>query len=441
MSISGLGAKRSGMRLETMAIAAFGILLLFVVFYAVSQRQQSLRASPSGFDGLQIWLTSEGVSTQSFFGGWQVNQNSLGLLMIPLYDTKPDSNRILPRTKEDLLLQQDEYDLNSSAILEKIRRVPTLVILPKWRSGMRLAKVAHPVLLNEVSVREKLLQKLTGQSSAKIVNTSRPFSDFKYISKSGKGFSARLYAAQMFTSPGCTPIIGSADAMVLGECSVNRGKNKAKDTQFLVLSDPDLLNNHGLRMADNSAIASDYLQQYAKERNVMIDYSRSVWLTDPEAGVHRERSWADLKRFFEPPFLILWLGGFIALVLFVWRSWLRYGPIRHESVSDTSGKTQAFYARARLMRLCDQDGALIDEYARARLVTSAAALFGPAYSRHYAKPEVFLEYVTRRFPEHAVALESVLTAIQNLPLRVSPTEAIHHVDELETLLEQITHDT
>ncbi|MBY6068982.1 hypothetical protein KUW17_19730 [Leisingera aquaemixtae] len=443
MSLREPGTPQNRLRLETLAIAAFGALLLFVVFYALSQRQQVLRASPSGFDGLQTWLASEGVSAQSFLGGWQVDQNSVGLLLLPLYDTVPDSPRSHPATKTELLFQQDEYDLEMEAVLEKTRRVQTLAVLPKWRSGMRLAGVAHPVLLNDRSAAEKLLQAMTGQTGAKIVDAGVPFSDFSYTAESGQAMFARVYAAQMFTSPGCTPLIGTQDAMLLADCSVSKGKalSKTKGMRLLLLSDPDLLNNHGLRMADNAAIARDLLAARAGGRNVMIDYSRGMWLTDPDRGVRRERSWADLKRFFEPPFNILWLGGSLTLGLFVWRSWLRYGPVRHESAAASSGKALALQARARLMRLCNQDGALVSDYAHARLAATAAALFGPAHSRHYAEPKAFLGYVARRHPGRAAALESVLTAIQSLQPRISPAEAIQHVDELEALLEQIIHDT
>lgn len=441
MSLSEPSTKQNRLRLETLAIIVFGALLLFVVFYAVSQRQQALRASPSGFDGLQIWLTSKGVSTQSFLGGWQVDQNSVGLLVMPLYDTVLDRSRSQPLTKTELLYQQDEYDLDLAVIKRKTRLVPTLVILPKWRSGMRLAGVAHPALLSKRFAVEELLQDITGQSDAKIVNASAPLSDFSYTTGGGQEFSAQFYAAQMFTSPGCKPVIGSTEAMVLADCTMSQGENKASGKQLFVLSDPDLLSNHGLRLADNSAIALDYLQEYAKDRNVMIDYSRDTWIIDPKRGVQRERTWADLIQFFEPPFLTLWLGCFLTLLLFLWRSWLRYGPVRHVPAAGTSGKAQAFQARARLMRLCDQDGALIGDYAQARLAIIAAALYGAASSRQHAESGAFLAYVKRRNPEHATALESVLTAIRSLPARISPAEAIHHVDELEALLEQIIHDT
>ena len=209
MSLSDPSAPTNKLRLETLAIAGFAVLLIFVVFYALSQRQQVLRTSPSGFDGLQTWLTSEDVSAQSFLGGWQVDQNSVGLLLLPLFDTAPDSPRSHPSTKRELLFQQDEYDLDMRPVLEKARRVQTLVVLPKWRSGMRLAGVAHPVLLNERAATQQLLQDLTGENDAKIVDARVPFSDFGYTAENGQDMSARIYAAQMFKSESCTPLIGT----------------------------------------------------------------------------------------------------------------------------------------------------------------------------------------------------------------------------------------
>ncbi|MCA2009514.1 hypothetical protein [Tritonibacter mobilis] len=448
MSLSDPSAPTNKLRLETLAIAGFAVLLIFVVFYALSQRQQVLRTSPSGFDGLQTWLTSQDVSAQSFLGGWQVDQNSVGLLLLPLFDTAPDSPRSHPSTKRELLFQQDEYDLDMRPVLEKARRVQTLVVLPKWRSGMRLAGVAHPVLLNERAATQKLLQDLTGENDAKIVDARVPFSDFGYTAEDGQDMSARIYAAQMFKSESCTPLIGTEAAMILADCALpkraipkSQARNSTNNTRMLVLSDPDLLNNHGLRMADNAMIAIDFLSARSGERNLVIDYSRDVWLTDPDRGSQRERTWADLKRFFEPPFQVLWLGGLLTLALFIWRSWLRYGPVRRDAATATSGKAQALLARGRLMRLCNQDGALLSDYAQARLAATAATLFGPAHARHYAEPKAFLGYVARRHPGLADALEKTLTDIRRLQPRTAPAEAIRHVDELEALLEQVIHDT
>ncbi|KIC41338.1 hypothetical protein RA27_10975 [Ruegeria sp. ANG-R] len=430
--------KKRGPRIETLAILGFLALLLFTIFFIVSQRQQVLRSSPSGFDGLRIWLNSNEVSAQSFLGGWQVDQEAIGLLVLPLFDTALDEDRVPPSTEEELLLQQDEYDLRFDAVLEKANRLSTLVILPKWRSGMRLTGLAHPVLLSRRQNIEILLQQLTGQNDARIEYARTPFSDFDYFDEGDVQLSAQIYAAQLFTSAACAPLIGSPDAMLLAECPLAGVEG---DARVLVLSDPDLLNNHGLRMGDNATIARSLLSSLAGKRNIMIDYSREVWFSDPNENVRYERSWSDLKRFFDPPFLTLWLGGVLALALFVWRGSQRYGPVQTEDSTDTSAKSLAVQARARLMRLSDQDGALIGEYAKARLAASASALFGPALARHYAKPKTFLSYVARHNPDLAREMETVLGAIRNLPHRVPPAGAMRHVDELEALLEQIKNDT
>ncbi len=94
------------------------------------------------------------------------------------------------------------------------------------------------------------------------------------------------------------------------------------------------------------------------------------------------------------------------------------------------------------MRRADQDGgALIGEYVTARLAATAAALVGPAHARHYAERQAFLRFVTRRRPDLGPALERVLSAIAALPARISPAEAIRHVDDLENILDELTHDT
>ena len=115
----------------------------------MSQSKQVLRSSPAGFDGLQAWLSSEDVEAQSFSGGWLLDSERYGLLIVPVFDSDLTSSRVAPQIKEELLLQQDEYDLWLVALTDKLDRVPSLVVLPKWRSGMHLTGLSHPVLLVE----------------------------------------------------------------------------------------------------------------------------------------------------------------------------------------------------------------------------------------------------------------------------------------------------
>ncbi|MET1415951.1 hypothetical protein ABVF61_27020 [Roseibium sp. HPY-6] len=443
MSTTSSETRPNGPRIEFLMIAAVLVVIVAGLWYVMSQRQQSLRSSPAGLDGLQIWLTSNDITSYNFAGGWPIDQTTVDLLVLPVYDTSLDAARTPPSTKEELLLQQDEYDLSSDVILTKARRVPTLVVLPKWKSGMRLTGLAHPVLLNDPKRIERTLDEITGGGTPELVYARTPFTEFSYQSGDGTRLRANIYAAQMFRSDGCTPLIGSSDAMILGECPLPRSTDPddGERERVLVLSDPDLLNNHGLRLGDNARIAIDVLSSNIDEGNIVIDYSRASWLRDPFQEPERERTWADLSRFFGPPFLILWLGAGLLLALFLWRASLRYGPILRDRASPGAGKALAIEARARLLRLSGQDGALVREYVSARISAVAATLFGPAHAGHYAKEDEFLRFADRQHPGEAARLRSVLANIQQLPVRTHATEAIHLIDEFEQVLEQITHDT
>lgn len=423
---------------EVILIAAFVLLVFAVLWYGLSQRQQALRGSAAGFDGLQIWLSSRGVSAQGFSGGWRIDQTSVGLLVLPIYDTVPGKERVHPRTTEELLVQQDENDLQYAVIREKARRVDTLIVLPKWRTGMRLTGLGHPVLRVERARVEAMLRQLTGDGAVRLIYSNRPFTAFPFASAAGETLNAEIYAAQMFDGAGCTPIVGRPAAMLLANCPLSAEGGRRR---VLVLSDPDLLNNHGLRLGDNALIAADLLRKLAGDRNLVIDYSRDNWLREPRNATRRERSWADLRRFFEPPFTLIWLGAALTFGLFFWRAALRYGPVKPDKLAPGAGKAVAIGARARLMRLANQDGAMIREYAKARVAATAAALFGPTQARHYAGRDEFLTYARRRHPDVAAPLAAVLDTVEELPARLGAADAIRHVDELERILERITHDT
>lgn len=415
------------------------LLLLGGIWYALSGRQQALRSSPSGLDGLQIWLGSQGVSSWSFLGGWPIDQANIGLLVLPIYDTALDQDRIPPATPEEYLWQTDEYDLSAGVAREKAGKAPTLVVLPKWRSGMRLNQVAHPVLLVPPEGPEAVLRALIANGSPKVKHLQEPMNGFEYRTSDGQRLTAKIYAAQVFESSACEPLIGTADTMLLASCPVRTGKGNEMASVW-VLSDPDLINNHGMRLGDNARIALDFMGKEAGDLNVVIDYSNQVWLIDSVKGLHRERTWDDLRRFFEPPFRILWICGAVALALLLWRGAFRYRPIRAGKVMLGAGKMVAVNARARLMRLSGQDGALVGEYAAARLSSEAATVLGNAHGGRYAGADAFIKYVERRHPRHAEDLRDILSEIEKLPAALPASDAIRHIDKLEQILEQIKND-
>jgi hypothetical protein len=426
--------RASPIRTDLVVVGLVAAVVLAGLFYLLSQRQQELRRSPVGFDGLQVWLASEGGSAQNFTGGWLLDPASIGLLVLPVFDTIPDRDLEPALDKMQLLFQQDESDLDWQPLYEKIDTLPALIILPKWRSGMRLTGIAHPALLVEGTRLNDFLQELTGDSSMRLTRIPRVFTSLSYRSNAGADLSAKIYAAQLFDGSACDPIIGRGAETLLASCPV-----AGSDRSVLILSDPDLLNNHGLRLGQNAEIARDVLLAAAGEGSLVIDYSRDNWLGSTEEPIQRERTWSDLLRFFQPPFLALWLGGAITLALVLWRSFRRSGPVVRTKVTE-GGKLLAIRARARLMRLTGQDGALLADYAAARVAATAARLVGPGHARQIGEEQAFLRYLGRRRPELALRLQEVLDRLKAVPARIPASAAIHHVEDLEQILELIAND-
>lgn len=428
--------RAAGPRLDLLVIAGIVVLVLLVLGYVLSQRQQTLRSSPVGMDGLQIWLTKGGIPAQTFTGGWLVDPERIGLLIVPLHDTDLVRDRIPARTKEELLRQEDELDQPILPLSAKAEAVPALIVLPKWRSGMRLTGIAHPDLLVNAAKVESVLDSLTGQFAARLVRDMPDAPVLSYIDAEGVERRASLYAPQLLQTGSCTQIIGSGDLSLLARCPLYSWGDA---TEVLILSDPDLLNNHGLRLGDNALIARDLLGELAAGGSVMIDLSEDNWLAEDAIFATRDRTWADLLRFFQPPFLALWLAGGALLALVLWRSLRRAGPVLPVTAQG-SAKLQAIAARARLMRLTGQDGAMLGDYARARLAATAARLVGPGQARQLAEEGAFLRFIARRDAALAPRLEAALSRLHALPRSVPASLAIHHVEELEQILEQITHE-
>ncbi len=436
------GKSAGGLRADSVLIALVLLAGLALLVYAATNRQTALRKSPVGFAGLQVWLNAEGLRTHSFTGGWMIDPTPFGLNILPLHDTRLTARRSRPKDADALLLQQDEYDVSLTSVHARIDVLPTLVILPKWRSGVRLTGLAHPVLLDDEATLQRLTRQLIRDPKAGFTRLRVPFAEFDYQTDTGP-LAAGLYVPQVFASEKCEPVIGFPEVMLmlLGRCRIH-DKETGKTSEFYLLSDPDLFNNHGLRLADNARIAADFIGANAGGAQVLVDTSRSNWFRNGTTGEEDdyERSWADMKRIFEPPFRALWLGVAALFALTLWRAGLRYGPLIGEARGGARGESlpgsarrEAIRARARLMRLTGQDGALVAEYALARRAALGARLFGPA---HGMDARALDRQIAAAFPDHAAALSDALARLRALPPGTSAADAMAHVNALETILER-----
>lgn len=421
---SGRNDPRGTILAIALAVAAVAILL----WVASGERERSLRQSAVGFDALGIWLRETGQPARVASGWEKIDPADVWLRILPLYDVDLDARRSQPDDEEAILAQQSEVDIRIEPLREKIWYLPTLVVLPKWRSGMRLTGIAHPDLLNDEATVEELVGELLETPGEFVPRTS----DFgTFTSSFGDGsLQATLYLPRALKGSGCDPLIGTAEAMILGFCMVNVADSDY-DNSFWLLTDPDLMNAHGLRLGDNADVATAAVAYLSEGELTVIDYTTSVW-SDRRSDT-AERSWADLLRFFGPPFGTLWAGLAAVTALVLWRASVRYGAALRPAGGPRASKDVSVDATARLLRLSGHDDELVSALVRQRLDLAASEIFGPHHRADTDPLTRLVRWLHPRNPELAEALESSATARGG-------DDPLQRLDDFETTLAQVLND-
>ncbi|MEM6972963.1 MAG: hypothetical protein AAF577_09160 [Pseudomonadota bacterium] len=416
------------------------VALLALVFLNTTERQ--VRRSPIGFDGLAVWLRDQDQAAVTQSGLTRVDPTEVGLRILPLFDAVLDADRESASTEEEMLYRLSDVDMQTRIVREKIDRLPTLVVLHKWRTGMRLTRIAHPVLFGSARHQTRVLADIApGLGRVKLL--PQLFTPFRLapdarIDDEPEGI-AELYLPQVISgADACRPIIGTADAMILGRCVT--GDKRADETvrHFWLLSDPDLLNNHGLTLGDNAVLASRLMAHMAGDGLTVVDYTDYVWAVGPRP--RREREWSDLLRFFEWPFTILWLGFGVVTALLLWRASVRdAAPLPAGDQGPGATKTVSIDAQARLMRLSGADGALLEAYVSQRLGMLADELIGPRRSGTDALRTIF-GVLERRGVGTAGAFKTAVVGARSLSSNAPAAQVVDHLDRFETALEQVMHE-
>lgn len=402
-------------------IGGVAVVVVVAALFFMGRPEPRLINSATGFEGFRVWLVAQNHPARTFTGGYTIDPDGVGLRILPTYDLRPNNSRAVPRNREDLLTREDERDLSLRAIQRKAEAVPTLLVLPKWRSAVRLAGAAHPEFLNSETRVESLLEILVGQD-AEITTDTSGFSDFE---------GAEIYALRTFVSEACEPVVGSRRGMLIGRCKV-----VGVEREVHILSDPDLINSHGLRFGENATLATAVVTEIAGEKDILIDYSPRVWTARGQGTFEADaREWSDLLNYFKPPFSVLWLGVITAFLLALWRGWARFGAAA-KSLDAGPGATRsvATAAQARLLRISGDTGALLRAYTDARLLALAGEVFG---TKAQATEAALWKVLERRAPAACKALREQAANLRQHDMGPAPMYAI---DDFEEAIGQVRHE-
>ncbi|MEM9011647.1 MAG: hypothetical protein AAGE18_10500 [Pseudomonadota bacterium] len=415
----------------TVALALGGLVALALVF-AFWQTPKPLHRTATGHQGLVAWLEDQGAEAELFRGGWRLRPETAGLRILPLFD----SHLLSRDAGEEDQRAMEEYDIAAWVVRRKIASLDTLLILPKWQRVVRQRGIAHESLLGPMEDAARPLRQL--EIKQRLIRPGRGYQTFAAtIPDAPMGLEAGLYAPQLFarsSNPACTSWIGGPAGDLLLVC-------EAEERRTAYLSDPDLLNNHGLNHADNARIALALGAALAGDGQIVVDYT-NVFLPPRDDSDRPERSWSELLRFFDWPLSLLWIGAGLLLLLSLWRSGIRFGSaLRPFEDEIRPTKAVSVGARARLLRLAGADAELLRAYARTRASVALSQLYGGAGRRGGADPIAALASQAAHLkPEAAEGLRRAAAEVGRATSALGGAEILRRLHTFETAIEQILHD-
>ncbi|PUB17484.1 hypothetical protein [Yoonia sediminilitoris] len=404
------------------------ITALLLLFMYGGGGNTGIDRSPIGTTGLSVWLEENDIRTDRSHRRTTLTEQDIALRILPLYDVELDRDAPVTANREERRSGDNLRDIDRSIYYEKVRYVPTLVALPKWRAGvLELGLVDKQLLIP--TFRLKNLRASMNVPNLRIV---RPTDKF-LADRSG----VTLYAPQLFETESvrgdCRPTLSLDAGVLIAQCAIYDAM------PHYILSDPDFMNNHGLALGDNAAIALDVINGLVDGRDgtVYIDTASDILLAPtPDAPREiRPRTTEEISRFLTYPFSLIWIGACICFVVLLWRGLIRFGPPGR--VGDgriAASKTASIESKGYLLRLAGEDHALLRAYVTDKMVAVGHDIMG----RHVQieRPKL-IKRLKAIAPKIAPDLEAALEAVDQMDAQTTRADLTRLAERFEEIYRRL----
>lgn len=261
---------------------------------------------------------------------------------------------------EDLAVVTPEDSATSlNKVLDARGSRTTLIVLPKWQTMPDRLHNGWVTVLGPLppAIAEGVLGPKFKLKIARSRSRHEPLRNVEPAAPGDLRFLAPA-VVQTMSGPSIRPIITTQNGGIV--------LAKLIDRPLYVLSDPDLINNHGMgnaRQARSALAMLDFLNSTGA-KSILFDVTAN--------GLGRSRS--PLKLAFDAPFLGVTLIIFAAMLLAAWQALVRFGPVASRERAIAFGKAALVDNSAALVRKAGREphlGSLYVEVIRER----AAELF------------------------------------------------------------------
>jgi len=241
-------------------------------------------------------------------------------LDVPVVVSRSDSG---DKAKHGLLIVA-EPTVTDDASRERLTRLVasapnTLVVLPKWYGAAERGKAwledARLLPIDEVA---PVIAALELERTATVERPAAPVDwviDHRFTRPA-------IREPQLISTQGLNQIAADRGGhQLLGQITREGGT-------LTVLADPDVLNNFGLRTAENARFAIELIDELRHDGPVVIDETMHGYAQQPSL----------VRTLFRFPLVLATLQVLVCAVLAVWAAMVRFGPIRAAAPPIAPGK-------------------------------------------------------------------------------------------------------
>jgi hypothetical protein len=260
-----------------------------------------------------------------------------------------------------VLAEPDDSDM-SKELVGGLRDAPHgLLVLPKWDGRRDVAKprwVGSMGMVEEETV-EAVLE--AAQIDALVKRVDGTFT----LDVPTLGGQIELTNPQVIIdSQGLTPVVSFKGGILIGETADGSGRQ-------WVLSDPDIIANHGIDQGDNAVVAVSIIEGLRPAGGVVI-FDETIHGLELRPNL--------LRAAFELPFGIVTLSATVAIALAIWAGLMRFGRPDPSQRALQPGKITLIRTTADLLRQGSRKGTVelvLTRYLKAQIADLVARLNGP----------------------------------------------------------------
>lgn len=258
-----------------------------------------------------------------------------------------------------LIVAEPRQDGPSSGHLKHLLNAPNvLLVLPKWRWSVDLVR---PAWIDEAEmVRQDTVARIA-ELVADDVRVLRPAGPVAW--RSGPFAAPTLERPQLIAGDGLIPVIAAEDGMLVGEVDWD-------GRRVWVVSDPDILSNHGLGRGDNAVLAVQIVEALRPDGgSVIVDETVHGFEIDTKLNALA----------LEPPVVVTAILAAAALAMLLWSATARFGAPLPLPPTIRPGKAGLLDNTAGLLEYGGHGAIILHGYLRVALRDVAQRLHAPKH--------------------------------------------------------------